>query len=300
MWYVKCYATCTCLRTVDRYDAETARFEDPPTIEDGLSTISGPKFCLSCHRLDNQRKVRICLPASVCLPLFTCLSAYLCLPVCLSLCLPLCLSPSACLCLPASVCLPLPSSLSVCLRLPLCLPLLVCLPLCLSASLSVCLPLCLSASVRLPLSVCLSVCLSASQSASLSSSVCLPLCLSVCLSVCLSAYLSAYLSSSVCLPLCLSVCLSVCIRSNGGGGLEMGWTGFRLSELSRQQRCCDCALAEDWDQRWQWAGGCAQPVQRVPVLWQRQEKRWAVPGRGLLLHPPWRLRLRHQARESRH
>ncbi|KAL8585576.1 hypothetical protein ACOMHN_050335 [Nucella lapillus] len=34
------------------YDPEYARFEDPPQVEEDLSSILGPKFCLSCHRLD--------------------------------------------------------------------------------------------------------------------------------------------------------------------------------------------------------------------------------------------------------
>jgi hypothetical protein len=34
-----------------------ARFEDPPALDEDLSEM-GPKFCLSCHRLDAQRKVR--------------------------------------------------------------------------------------------------------------------------------------------------------------------------------------------------------------------------------------------------
>ncbi|XP_076436549.1 DNA (cytosine-5)-methyltransferase 1-like [Babylonia areolata] len=34
------------------YDPEFARFEDPPVVEEDLSAMLGPRFCLSCHRLD--------------------------------------------------------------------------------------------------------------------------------------------------------------------------------------------------------------------------------------------------------
>ena len=91
-----------CCGCVTRYDAECARFEDPPSIEDGLSTMLGPKICLSCRRLDDQRRVSLsfCLPVS--LPFHLCLPT--CLPVCLSACLSVCL----------------PASLSVCMCVYLC------------------------------------------------------------------------------------------------------------------------------------------------------------------------------------
>ncbi|KAK7495817.1 hypothetical protein BaRGS_00013037, partial [Batillaria attramentaria] len=38
------------------YDTELARFEDPPSIDEPVSSVLGPKFCLSCHRLDAQRR----------------------------------------------------------------------------------------------------------------------------------------------------------------------------------------------------------------------------------------------------
>ena len=50
-----------------RYDEEFARFEDPPTVDEDFAAILGPKFCLCCHRLENQTRVSslISWPAEV-------------------------------------------------------------------------------------------------------------------------------------------------------------------------------------------------------------------------------------------